>query len=251
MNSSASGNDAQFPSTHWSSVQAAGVSVTQDGAVALERLLRRYESPIEAYVKDKWRCDDHKAQDLFQGFVLDIVLKRQLITQARQMKGHLFRSFLLSALRNYVTSVLRKDFSQRRFPEGGFAPLDDLSQAEERAADAPTASFDVQWAHGVVAESLRRMEAACKASGHTGVWEVFDQRLRRPILEGAAVRPYGELVAELGFSSPIQAQNALVTAKRMFPRILRSVVSEYTGDETDVEVEVRELQLILAHAPSA
>jgi hypothetical protein len=53
----------------------------------------------------------------------------------------------------------------------------------------------------------------------------------------------------IGFKTPLQASNALVTAKRMFERQLRSVVAEYAGDESEVESELMDLRRIFSDAP--
>jgi hypothetical protein len=44
----------------------------------------------------------------------------------------------------------------------------------------------------------------------------------------------------------VQAANALVTAKRMFTRILRGVIGEYESDEEEIDSEIDDLHKILA-----
>ena len=101
------------------------------------------------------------------------------------------------------------------------------------------------WAQTVVDETLRRLEAECQANGSVARWEVFRLRELGPKLDGVAPPPYEELVGRLGFRSPAEASNALITAKRAFARLFREVVSEYTGAGADVEEEIRELRLEL------
>ncbi len=60
--------------------------------------------------------------------------------------------------------------------------------------------------------------------------------------------PYDDLVRQNGFSSPVRAANALVTAKRMFTRVLRAVISEYQGDEAEIDSEIDDLHKILARS---
>jgi hypothetical protein len=204
------------------------------------------------YLVERCRCDEAKAEDLFQGFVLEIVLKKRLISQAKPERGHQFRSFVLRALSNYVVSQFRKEQSQRRHPEAGLESLDQLlEQGELSLTDAWAPSFDLAWAKSVVLDAMNRMEADCLQNGQQAIWGVFQGRLKQPILEGAPVIPYEQLVERFGFTSPIQAQNSLATAKRKFARSLREIVKEYTPDDTAAEVELRELQLILANSPRA
>jgi hypothetical protein len=49
-------------------------------------------------------------------------------------------------------------------------------------------------------------------------------------------------VRRFGFGSPAQAGNAFITAERMFIRLLRQVVGEYTGTGADVDEEIRDLR---------
>jgi DNA-directed RNA polymerase specialized sigma24 family protein len=241
--------DRQFPVTDWPLVRAAGADQLDGWSAALGELLRRYERPLQGYLMEKCRCDEHKAKDLFQGFVLEIVLKRRLVGLAKPERGHQFRSFVLSALSNYVVSEFRKEKTQKREPAGGLSSLEELLESGESDLGQEWAySFDLSWARAMVTEAMNRMQAECAASGQEAIWGVFESRLKGPILDGADVTPYAELVERYQFASPIQAQNALITAKRKFARALRSVVSDYTADPTAIEVELRELQVILANA---
>ena len=53
-------------------------------------------------------------------------------------------------------------------------------------------------------------------------------------------------VERLGFTSPIQAANAVFTVKRMFERFFREVVAEYAASPDGIEQEIHELHAILA-----
>ena len=54
------------------------------------------------------------------------------------------------------------------------------------------------------------------------------------------------LVAKHGFQSPIQAANALITAKRMFKRVLEEVARDTVETDAEVAEEIRELKRILS-----
>ena len=103
----------------------------------------------------------------------------------------------------------------------------------------------MEWARTVLAQTVARMEAACQAKGCLDRWAVFKARLLDPMLDGAETPTYEELVARLGFRSPAEASNALITAKRQFDRLLHEVVAEYAGPDADVEAELRELHRAL------
>jgi hypothetical protein len=115
-------------------------------------------------------------------------------------------------------------------------------------ASGDTDAYDVAWARRVLDEAVQRMRAECAASGREDVWGMFECRVLGPVAEGTEPADYEELVRRFGFQSPSQASNALVTAKRMVARSLRSVVAEYTRDAAEVEAEIQDLHRILANA---
>src|SRR5262249_45322974 len=112
--------------------------------------------------------------------------------------------------------------------------------------DSPSDVFDVAWARELLGDVLRRMRAECEKSRRRDIWGIFQCRIVGPILDNAATLPYEQLVKGYGFRSPTQAANALVTAKRMFARLLRTVVGEYAVGEGAIDAEIRDLQQILA-----
>ena len=239
--------EQHFPSTHWSSVMAAGETETDQGREALDRLLRRYQPALKAYLIEKFRCRPAQADDLFQSFALEIVIRKELVARARPMPGHLFRSFLLCALHNFTTSEYRREQAQKRRPAGGFSSVEELLEMDLGPEEKPSsAAFDLAWARSVIAEAVRQMGADCAARGCAEVWAVFEHRLLRPILEGIEPVAYEELVGRLGLLSSAHAQNLLYRGKQMFARCLRSIVAEYAADESDGETELCELQAILA-----
>jgi hypothetical protein len=92
------------------------------------------------------------------------------------------------------------------------------------------------------------MQAECQAKGRLDRWGVFKARLLDPILDGARAPSYEELIARLGFRSPAEASNALITARRQFDRLLREIVAEYAGEGADVETEIADLNRALSGA---
>jgi RNA polymerase sigma-70 factor (ECF subfamily) len=236
----------RFPTTHWSLI---GRASTKDPAIkrrALGDLLSRYMPAIKAYLTVKRHIDSDQVDDLFQGFVSSKILEQDLIARADRQKGK-FRTWLLTALDRYVISEWRHQSAAKRGGRGlesVHAPRNQgIAAASARASDA----FDLAWARELLAEVLRRMQAECEESGSPHIWGVFESRILAPTLEGALPSPYDKLVSRFGLASPMQASNALITAKRMFVRLLRVVIGEYEGAD-DFEAELRDLQQILERA---
>ena len=75
---------------------------------------------------------------------------------------------------------------------------------------------------------------------------MFEARILNPMLHGAEPLSYDELVGRFALPSPSAAANALVSAKRMFIRNLRSVIGEYAQGEEQIAEEIGQLRAALA-----
>ncbi len=237
-----------FPSTHWSAVvEATGDAANESGREALGRLLSRYVPAMRAFLLLDRQIDRHRCDDLIQGFIAEMVLGKNLLRHADRERGR-FRTFILACLNRYVGMQHRHDSAAMRHPQHGqIVALDphvlDLPDRTRAVSDA----FDVAWARQVLDEALQRMKRECDASLRPDLWALFEGRVIAPALEGAPPLPYAELTERFGFATPAQATNALVTAKRMFQRIVHAVVSEY-AEEGDADDELAQLKLFLSRA---
>jgi hypothetical protein len=141
--------------------------------------------------------------------------------------------------------VRRHDDALCRSPTAPMAMIDDTAEVASGDADASSA-FDVAWAKGVIAQAVEGMRQECEHPDKNRTWRVFELRTLKPLFDGVEPVAYEEIAAQCGFRSPLEAANALVTAKRMFARVLKSIVEEY-ADGADVELELRELRAILSN----
>jgi len=232
-----------FPQTEWPLVLRAGGG--RRDRRALGELLRLYLPALKAHLVLKRGIGRHAANDLVQGFVADKIVERDLLGHVTGAGGR-FRTFLLKALGRYVISQARREGAKKRSP----GPLLSIDEAGAPIVVSPEAAdpFDVAWAREVLAEALRRMRVECDTPRRSKTWNIFECRVLAPCLEGAAPTPYEHLAKRFGFQSPTQAANALITAKRMFSRTLRSVVAEYAGDQGEVDDEIAQLREILSRA---
>lgn len=229
----------RFPETHWTLIRSAAEKQSAQGRTALGRLLQRYRPVLLWYLTVQRRMRGADAEDLLQGFLLDKVLESSLLQRAEPSHGR-FRSLLLTALDNYRVSQRRSDAAQKRSPAGGLA---DLEAAGNVAADGedPAKALDAVWARRVIDEAMEQMRRECSAGGRSDIWTVFEERLLRPARSGSEPPSYEHLAALLRVSSPTQAANLLITAKRMLRRHIEQIVCEYAADPRDAEVEVRDL----------
>lgn len=231
-----------FPQTWWAGVDRARTS-GEGRSEALSQLLIRYWPSLLSHLQGRRGVDADRAEDLLQGFVSSQVLEHELLARADQSKGR-FRTFLLTALDRYAANQRRAEATRRRaIPSAGSA---DELQPPARGSCQPGRESIVTWARQTVAEALRQMRIECDANGRPELWGVFEARIVRPMLEGAPAQPYAQLVEHFHFVSTTQAANALVTAKRMFVRVLRSVIGEHEIDPPEIDSGIAELRAILA-----
>jgi RNA polymerase sigma-70 factor (ECF subfamily) len=136
-----------------------------------------------------------------------------LIQQANQAKGK-FRTFLLTALDRYVTSIYRKETAKKRLPEKGLAQLEDdalldlpLAQSEKN----PEQVFHYTWATDLLDEVLDKVREEYCSTGKTIHWEVFRVKILAPIFDNAEVPSLAELRKKYSIESERKASNMAIT----------------------------------------
>lgn len=233
----------RFPTTHWSLVARAGAN---EGQLALEELLGKYLRPLRAYLLRTRKINPAEVDDLLHGFIADKMLEGELIASASRERGR-FRTFLLNALDRYVMDQRRYATRQRRRGDALATAIHNVGEPVDPAAD-PARTFYIEWAREVLWQALDALREECDSSARPELWGIFDGRVICPTLEGQPPRPYASLVEQFDLKSIEQAANLLVTAKRMFHRLLRKTIAEYAGDEAEVDSELVELEEILGRS---
>lgn len=239
----------RFPNTRWTLVGRAGGTDNHAAPLAIAEIVGLYAPALRAHLRHLTRGDEHRAEDLLQGFLTEKVLEQRLIGYADPNRGR-FRTFLLTALDRYVIDEHRRSRSQKRAPGD---PLVDIDRISEGIADRATRSngptaFDLAWAREVVDEVVSTMRAECEQSNRRDLWEVFDVRYLKPATLDVAPEPHDSIARRLRLESAQQSGNLLTTAKRMFTRLFKSVVSRYAVTEEEMRDEVTELWRIFAEA---
>lgn len=244
MSGESQGNWGLFPETGWPLVRRAAEEDTTGEREALGELLARYLPALRARLLQKKTVPADEIDDLLQGFVTDKILQRDLLASADRRRGK-FRTLLLTALDRYIVSRRRYEKAQKRSPEHAVSL--DAEEHGDLAVDRGTAggAFDVAWARTVLDQALEQMRSECQETQRGDVWGVFEARVVAPTILGQKPMPYDELVARYRLSTPRQASNVLNTGKRMFARVLRSVVREYSPAE-EIDAEIQELQEALS-----
>src|SRR5688572_155037 len=149
-----------FASTHWSVVMQAGAATTVESMAALDRLCRQYWQPLYYFVRRRG-YNEQDAQDLTQGFFARL-LEKGSIGAADRARGR-FRTFLLTALQNYLANEWDRANRQKR---GGGQSLLSLEHHESAEAGyqllppdtaSPDQLYERRWAQAVLEAVLRRL----------------------------------------------------------------------------------------------
>jgi len=228
-----------FPTTHWSVVINAGAGAESLARVALESLCRHYWYPLYAYVRRQGRAH-HEAEDCTQEFLARL-LATDGVARARPERGR-FRTFLLTALRNFLTNEWHRAQAVKR--GGGAAVLSlDWQDAEKRFALDPSDPgltpeqvFDFNWARGVIESALATLRTEYEKRGQT------------PLFAELTALVWGQAAAET-LAAPAQrvglnAHAFSVALQRLRQRLgerLRAAVAETVADGADIDAELRHL----------
>jgi RNA polymerase sigma-70 factor (ECF subfamily) len=205
---------------------------------ALAELCAEYWYPLYAFVRRRG-SDPDDARDLTQSFFV-YLLEKNRVALADPARGR-FRTFLLTAMKNFAYSEWRKSATLKR--GGAVETLSlDFASAEERYrfepahSLGPDAIYERRWALGLLdraVETLRRQYE------DEGKGELF-AALKGGLGHEDGLLPYAELSHRLG-----KSEGALRTAvsrlRHRWRDQVRQLVAETVGDESAVDVELQHL----------
>jgi len=246
------GTKGSFQTTHWSDI---GEAKTHDQArrrASVDNLLRRYWKPVYCYLRHKGHSNED-AKDLTQGFFHEIVLGRELIQHADQQKGR-FRTFLLTALDRYVTSVYRKETAKKRLPKHGLAQLDATGLPDmpiDKSRAKPELAFNYAWATNLLDQVLAKIREEYCNTGREVYWEVFRLKVLTPIFEDAEAPSLEDICTKHAIEGEKRASNMMITVKRRFSAVLRQQLRHFVQSDSEVEDEFRALVEILSEGGAA
>ena len=235
-----------FLTTHWSLIDGIGTSEDGRQRALIELLLRRYWKPVYCYLRRRGYPNE-EAKDLTQGFFHEVVLGRNLIQKADQTKGR-FRSFLLMALNRYLINVQHEQAAKKRRPQGGVVPLDMVDMSElPSAVTTLTAedSFTYAWVSLLLEQALKDLQAECERDGKTVHWQVFRDRVLKPIVRGDEAPCLASICEKYAIGDTVKASNMVITVKRRFQTVLLKRLRDSVISDEEAEAELEEIRRFL------
>jgi RNA polymerase sigma-70 factor (ECF subfamily) len=208
-------------------------------------MLDRYWKPIYCYLRRKG-YDNESAKDLTQGFLHEIVLNRGLVQKADQSRGR-FRSLLLTSLNRYLINVKKGEAVRSRIPRDKLVSLDmveppELAQMTKASADD---FYQYVWLSALLNQVLSAVHRSCARDGLEIHWRIFEDRVVRPILQGAAPPSLANVGRTHGIQDEKRASNMCITVKRRFRVALKEYVSTTVASNQQVEEELAEIMKFL------
>jgi RNA polymerase sigma-70 factor (ECF subfamily) len=203
----------------------------------LEQLCQAYWYPLYAYVRRKGYGPED-AQDLTQGFFARL-LKDNRIALADPARGR-FRTFLLSALQNFLINEWTKMSRERRGGGFQFVPLQSESPEERYAAEpmdqrTPEALYEQRWAAAVMARAFERLRQEY-LSRHARLFEAL-----KPFVWGEkSGASHAKIASDLGLSEGA-VRVAVHRLRRRYRDLLREEIAFTVESPADVDDELRHL----------
>ncbi|HXP59125.1 MAG TPA: sigma factor [Dongiaceae bacterium] len=228
-----------FATTHWSVVARAGAATTVESTAALDRLCRQYWQPLYYFVRRRG-YNEPDAQDLTQGFFARL-LEKGSIEAADRQRGR-FRTFLLTALGNYLANEWDRANRQKRGGGQHFLSLDEAVSAEAgyqllpRDTATPDRLYDRRWAHGLLEAVLRRLRQEFDARHGGGRFEV----LKEFLFADRGEVSYADAAARIGLSEAA-TKSAIYRLRQRYGELFADEIAQTVTRPEEVDDEIRHL----------
>jgi RNA polymerase sigma factor (sigma-70 family) len=224
---------ARFQTTHWSVVLKAG----QGAEEALVKLCRNYWLPLYRFSRRRGH-PVHEAQDLTQEFFAHLLANRGFATVAPC--GGRFRSFLLVALKHFLTNEWHKQQALKRGGGQVLISWDELSAGErdamEPVADAlPEKTYDREWALTLLGRVMKQLERECIAAGKKELFHGL-----KDYLTDSGDLTYRDVGLQLGLSEGA-VKVSVHRLRRRFGELVREQVEKTVSNPGEIDDEIREL----------
>jgi len=180
---------------------------------------------------------------LTQSFFHEVVLNRHLVERADSSKGR-FRSFLLHALEQFLISQKRKETAKKQILKEKLVPFDitDLPVLPQDILKGnPEDCFVYAWKSVLVDRTLSEVRAECRDRGLEVHWNVFRDRVVRPLIEGKSPPSNKDISSLYGIENEATVSNMLVTVKRRFKTALKRQLRTTVLSEDDINPELQEI----------
>jgi RNA polymerase sigma factor (sigma-70 family) len=231
---------ARFRTTQWTVIMLAAQTGTPAGEAALAELYQLYWFSLYAFARRRGHSP-HDAQDLTQGFFVDL-LERRALTQVNQLKGK-FRSFLLASFQNYLSVEAQRARCLKRGGAGEFVSLD-MEDAENcylaQTAEylTPEKLFDAQWAMTLLRKAMTQLREEYNNRGKAANFDALKIFVDRD--ESKDSPSYKQAATLLGVG--VGAAKTLIHRfRKRYSAIVREEIARTVSDPAEGDEEIHAL----------
>lgn len=226
----------RFTTTRWSIVVAAGGPRSPNARAALSTLCESYWYPLYAYSRRRGHTHQD-AQDLIQSFLASLLESEGL--RVVDPKRGKFRSFLLTALKNFSAKQWRTESTQKRGGSSVILSLD-YHEAEGRYfcepedERTPETIFEHKWAIAILESAMKKLSDEQRSAGKQARFDLLKMHLGGD----SEQVPYRELASTLGISEGA-IKVAVHRLRARYGQILRDEISQTVSNPGDLDNELR------------
>lgn len=227
---------SNFPLTRWSVIEAARSADSTERARALDVLFAAYWKPVYKYIRLKFSKSPDEAQDLTQGFFVEL-LERDLLRRFDPGKSRL-RTYIRLCADSFVLNEIKHAGRQKR--GGGAIHLALDFSAAEHELDVQTIDpasiaspekfdefFEKEWIRSLFSSTVEDLRQFCDSRGKPSAFSLF----KAYDLAESDVS-YAQLAASHALSIT-DITNQLAWARREFRRLAQERLRAFcsTDDE--------------------
>ena len=226
-----------FATTSWSMIVQAGDPESPETELALATLCETYWYPLYVFVRSKGHARS-SAEDLTQSFFAEL-LEKNRISVADDQRGR-FRTFLLTALNNFMANDWRAQQTQKRGGHLNKISID-FDAAEHRLSNQPAYEltpekvFDRTWALTLLNEAIESVRSQYVNSGKIELFEAL-----RGALVGEEIATQKEIAERLNMTVGA-IKVALHRLRQRYGDQLRLQIARTLDDPTRVDDELTAL----------
>ena len=229
-----------FATTRWSLILDARTG-PEAGRVALEQICRDYRHPVLAYVK-RHGYAPADAEDITQDFFARL-LEQGWHARADPSRGR-FRSYMLSALRHFISDARDSAGAQKRGGGQQHVPADEsFATLAAPGSESPEQAFTRHWMKTVIQRATGKLEREARIAGK--------QELYRHLHGFLGEKPDPSVYRELGEKLGMRPNTIAVGVHRMRQRLrelVREELLQTVSDAASLDEELRELRATVADA---
>lgn len=212
---------------------------------ALDELCCRYRSPLLAYAQ-RTTQSSHDAEDLVQSFFANLIEKRSLIRAEKRDETCRFRSWLITAFKNFRANRLRGDHAEIHGGTFHFVSIDAVD-ADGRHLHEPVdhddalVLFERQWAETVLKNVADELQFHYTSKGQSERFEALKDLLWS--------KTEDETYAERALKLNMTKSHIAVYVHRLRmeqKKYLLAEVGRTVSDPSEIMAEIRHLISVLA-----